>query len=662
LSRSVLSHLRTLSAWLTLLTLAPLALAQTSILLVLDASGSMFVQLDDGQYRITAAKAALTEFVTRLPDDPHLHVGLRTYGSRIAALEDGACQDSHLFVPVPGFERDTLLHTIRATQAKGATPIALSLQLAADDLLDAPGRKIIILVTDGAESCGGDVRAAVEHLTAAGLEVDIRIIGFALSDTAIRTFEGLGTFENTTSAASLAAALGRAAELAPATATYDTTVTLTRRGEPTTQGATVRFTDAVGGNDTTFTTTGSGLFSASLPAGSYRAELTDAYATTPLTVAGLTISPDAENAFTFELQPTTDVTLTVTPTDPVVGATVTVRYEGAPHGDRNWITIVPADAPDAVYLDWSYVRNADGEATVRLPDAAATLEARYHLSLPEGGTQVIGRSAPFTSSQVSVTLDAPEEVAAGAAFEVAWTGPNQRGDYLTVVPEDADDHIYRSYVYADRGSPNGLTASVDPGAYEVRYVTGQSSIVLARRPLTVTPTTATVTGPGDVAAGAAFEVAWTGPNNQGDYLTIVPAGAREGTYLSYAYTNRGDPAHLTAPVDPGPHELRYVSGQGNRTLASTPITVTAVTATVDPPVHVAPGADFVVAWQGPNNQNDYIAVAAVGAREGAYLSYVYTSRGNPGRLRAPTAAGAYEIRYVTGQGNRTLASVTIDVR
>jgi Ca-activated chloride channel homolog len=661
LSRSVLSHLRTLSAWLTLLTLAPLALAQTSILLVLDASGSMFVQLDDGQYRITAAKAALTEFVTRLPDDPHLHVGLRTYGSRIAALEDGACQDSHLFVPVPGFERDTLLHTIRATQAKGATPIALSLQLAADDLLDAPGRKIIILVTDGAESCGGDVRAAVEHLTAAGLEVDIRIIGFALSDTAIRTFEGLGTFENTTSAASLAAALGRAAELAPATATYDTTVTLTRRGEPTTQGATVRFTDAVGGNDTTFTTTGSGLFSASLPAGSYRAELTDAYATTPLTVAGLTISPDAENAFAFELQPASETRLTVTPNEPVASGSVTVRFEGAPPGDRNWVTVVPVDADDGVYLDWSYVDGGDGEVTLRVPDAPAELEARYLLTLPEGGTQVVGRSAAFTSTAVTAALEAPAEVGAGARFDVSWTGPNQVGDFITVVPIDADDDAYRSFVYVDVGSPDRLVASVDPGRYEVRYVTGQSNTVLARRPLLVTEATARVEAPTDLVAGAPFSAMWTGPNNAGDYITIVPADAPEGAYLDYAYTDAGSPSTLRAPVDGGAYEVRYVTGQGDRTLASARTTVTAAATGLRVPREVAAGDAFEVDWTGPNNAGDYVTIVPAGADEGAYLDYAYTDRGNPSMLKAPVDAGAYEVRYVAGQGDRTLASTTITV-
>jgi Ca-activated chloride channel homolog len=662
LSRSTWNRLRTTLATLALLTLAPLTHAQTSVLLVLDASGSMFVQLDDGQYRITAAKAALTEFVTRLPDDPDLNIGLRIYGSRIAALEDGACQDSHLFVPVPGFERTTLLNTIRATQAKGATPIAHSLQLAADDLRDTPGRRIIILVTDGAESCGGDVRAAVERLTAAGLEVDIRIIGFALSDIAIRSFEGLGTFENTTSAAGLAAALGRAVELAPATASYGASVLLTRQGRPATEGATVTFIDAVSGTETGFTTTGDGTFTATLPAGSYRAEVTDAYAPTPLTVGGLAITPDAENAFTFELQPASEAMLTVTPAEPAASGPVIVRFEGAPDGDRNWITVVPVDADDDVYLDWSYVDGGAGEVTLRLPDAPGTLEARYLLTLPEGGTQVVGRSAPFTSTAVTASLQAPDEIGAGARFDVSWSGPNQGSDFITVVPVGADDNAYQSFVYVDAGSPNQLIASVDPGRYEIRYVTGQSNTVLARRPLLVTAAAVGIRVPSEVAAGTSFEVDWTGPDNGGDYVTIVPAGADEGAYLSYAYTDGGNPSTLQAPIDAGAYEVRYVAGQGDRTLARTPITVLGTSASVQAPARVAPGSPFEVTWEGPGNDNDYVTIVPAGADEGAYLDYAYLSSGSPATLTAPEEAGRYEVRYVFGRGDRTLASTPVEVR
>jgi len=82
-----------------------------------------------------------------------------------------------------------------------------------------------------------------------------------------------------------------------------------------------------------------------------------------------------------------------------------------------------------------------------------------------------------------------------------------------------------------------------------------------------------VTAAARVDAGAAFEVSWTGPDNPGDYLTIVPAGAAEGAYLDYAYTADGSPVTLTAPDEAGRYEVRYVTGQGDRTLASAPVEV-----------------------------------------------------------------------------------------
>src|SRR5690606_16795447 len=78
------------------------------------------------------------------------------------------------------------------------TPIAYSLELAAADLAGAPGRKVIVLVTDGEESCGGDVRAVAERLAGSGYEIDLHVIGFALTPLAQRSFEGIGTFQSAT--------------------------------------------------------------------------------------------------------------------------------------------------------------------------------------------------------------------------------------------------------------------------------------------------------------------------------------------------------------------------------------------------------------------------------------------------------------------------------
>ena len=473
-------------ALLTALLAASAHAQPTHVLLVLDASGSMYLKLDDGQYRIEAAKDALEAFVTRLPEAPDLNVGLRVYGANLAAVEEDACLDSELVVPVAGFERFELLQTIQAVDARGATPIAYSLELALQDLRDLEGRKVVVLVTDGAESCGGDVRGAVEALGAEDMDVDVRIIGFALSEFAIASFEGLGAFESTNSASELASALGRAVGV-DTDATHRVTVTLTREGDPVSEGATVRLVDAVSGDVNHLFLGADGVFSAGLPAGTYRAEVADAFDPVPLVIGGLPVTPDAENAFAFELARAADVELTVEPSEPRAGSAVSVSFEGAPGAAGSWITVVPRDAADTSSVARAYVDGASGAVELQVPFEAAELEARFHLALPEGGTRIIGRSPGFASSPLTATLSAPVEVATGEGFEVVWEGPGHPGDYLTIVPVGARDGAFHlaSVAQARDGSPARLTAPEEPGDYEVRYVLNQGKLMLIGVPIVV---------------------------------------------------------------------------------------------------------------------------------------------------------------------------------
>src|SRR5690606_11711446 len=78
---------------------------------------------------------------------------------------------------------------------------------------------------------------------------------------------------------------------------------------------------------------------------------------------------------------------------------------------------------------------------------------------------------------------------------------------------------------------------------------------------------ATLDGPETAVAGSEFEVGWTGPNDQSDYVTIVEPGADEGTFINYAHTGNGNPAVIIAPDGLGTYELRYVHGPTDRTLA-----------------------------------------------------------------------------------------------
>jgi Ca-activated chloride channel family protein len=72
--------------------------------------------------------------------------------------------------------------------------------------------------------------------------------------------------------------------------------------------------------------------------------------------------------------------------------------------------------------------------------------------------------------------------------------------------------------------------------------------------------------PEEVVAGQNVKIFWEGPDNPRDYLTIVPKNAPEGTSGNLARTRKGSPADVKAPAEPGLAEIRYVSGQKDKTL------------------------------------------------------------------------------------------------
>ncbi len=152
-------------------------------------------------------------------------------------------------------------------------------------------------------------------------------------------------------------------------------------------------------------------------------------------------------------------------------------------------------------------------------------------TIPPATATAAATAGPSTGPAVTpgaispATLEAAPEVQAGAEFDVTWTGPNGSGDFVTIVKPDAAQGAYLSYFDTTVGSPGSITAPLEPGAYEVRYVLGEDDSVLARRPITVIASVVTLDAPDEVARGAAFQVTWTGPDGNGDYVTVVAAGA-----------------------------------------------------------------------------------------------------------------------------------------
>jgi len=475
----------------------------------------------------------------------------------------------------------------------------------------------------------------------------------------------VGTFVNARSVPELASALGQA--VTPVAAPRDTRVPvrveLRSGGQPVRSGPTVSFRGVVGGETVPFAPDG-GVYGASLLPGAYVATVRTAQG--EQTFGGLTVQGSGENRFAFDLTPVGAVTLRVTPAQPVAGGRVHVEFSGAPAGPDNWVTVTRVSDPEDAYLDYARVSGASGALDLNVPDEEQPFEARYHLVNPDGSSRLVGRSAPFTPRRAAATVKAPAQAVAGSAVQVSWTGPNNPDDYVTVVPADAPDSRYDAYFYTASANPGTLRTPLTPGAYEVRYNNADSTRVLARAPLTLTAATYGVKGPESAVGGSRIQVGWTGPNNPGDYVTVVAKGAPVGTYTSYFYTRDGNPGSLNVPLNPGEYELRYSSeaSSPNPTLASAPLKVSGATYGLQAPASGPAKGKVQVRWTGPNNQGDYVTIVKRGAPVGDYLFYFYTRDGNPGTLQLPDAPGEYELRYSTeaASPNPTLFSVPFTVK
>lgn len=148
---------------------------------VLDASGSMLQKLN-GKRRIDIAKATLNQLLGTLKNSEQ-NFALRVFGHRKA----DACDTELLLPPAPA-SNAAITQTINTLEAKNLarTPIADSLKQVAQDLQAMQGPKLVILLTDGEETCDGDPAAAIKQLRAAGLDVHVNIVGFAIGEYALK--------------------------------------------------------------------------------------------------------------------------------------------------------------------------------------------------------------------------------------------------------------------------------------------------------------------------------------------------------------------------------------------------------------------------------------------------------------------------------------------
>jgi hypothetical protein len=181
--------------------------------IILDASGSM-LDLMDGTTRFEAAREALQNINENvLPEGTPIAV--RVFGN----IEGNYSCRTDLMIPYQPLDKAAMGYFLAQVnpQVDANTPLADSLARVKFDLAEASEEKqIVVLLTDGQETCGGDPAAQIQALRDSGVDVQVNIVGLAIADDALKAeFErwaeiGGGQYFDATDADRLAEVLGEA--------------------------------------------------------------------------------------------------------------------------------------------------------------------------------------------------------------------------------------------------------------------------------------------------------------------------------------------------------------------------------------------------------------------------------------------------------------------
>lgn len=182
----------------------------TRILFIFDASNSMN-GVWEKKPKIDVATELLTSALDSLRGVEHLELALRVYGHEKYYQKGQDCDDTRLLVPFGSSNVVRMKNELRQLKPKGTTPIAATLEKAANDFPKCPRgecRNIIILITDGIEECNGDPCAVSMALQKRGIILKPFVIGVGLNVEFREAFECVGTYFDASNQRKFKTALG----------------------------------------------------------------------------------------------------------------------------------------------------------------------------------------------------------------------------------------------------------------------------------------------------------------------------------------------------------------------------------------------------------------------------------------------------------------------
>ncbi len=458
-------------------------------LLILDASGSMWGQIE-GKAKIDIAKEVVKKTVKNFEDT---ELGLMAYGHR----KKGDCKDIEILTSPKKDNAQNISKMVDGISPKGMTPMGASVLMAAESLKYTEQKATVILVSDGIETCDVDLCELGKKLEKTGVDFTAHVIGFDMTKKQTTGLECLahetgGTFTLAKNADDLGEALEKTVEAASCS----------------------------------------------------KEKIGEIVFDAPEKV---NVNEKFKFSWTGESRRNDNIGI----------------FEG---GVTNWNRHL-----DSI----TFLKSKDGKGELLSPVEAGEYDLVY---FADCGT-ILGRKS-FVVGDSKASLNVAKEVIAGSKMEVSWTGPSNHNDKIGIFEKGVTNwnrHLEILTYLDSKNNKDTLNAPLDAGEYEVVYWLGGEKI-LAKATFSVKDAIANINDISkSVKKKEKFEISWTGPNNKGDRISILPKGSNNwnrhvGSIISYIKPGQKS-GKLRAPDKAGEYEVIYWL-LGKKILDRKPLTVT----------------------------------------------------------------------------------------
>ncbi|MBV1921354.1 MAG: OmpA family protein [Pseudomonadales bacterium] len=150
------------------------------VLFILDTSGSM-LEMENGATKLDTARKSIVDTISQI-DKTRYNTSLVTFNKYLKCKADVAVEPNNN-------DPDNVVVRINSINARGATPLAEAIALSGK-ILDKVDKKMVILLSDGRETCGGDPVSAARIIDQKyGIKLNLQVIGYAVDSVTERQLQ-----------------------------------------------------------------------------------------------------------------------------------------------------------------------------------------------------------------------------------------------------------------------------------------------------------------------------------------------------------------------------------------------------------------------------------------------------------------------------------------